>query len=138
MSKKNIMTLVAVLAILLIAGLSYTLFAGNDSKESKPKNTASVHLVLDHALNETVSIKITIDNKVILNDSVKPVEQMPPIAFSQELDLSKGSHVIIFEDKTRNIREEQPFSVPNTKSILIKTQKIDTHIALSTEPIGIK
>ena len=98
-------------------------------------------LFLDHSVNETLAIKIILDDNIIFNDLAKPEKRMPPIIFSETIPLSPGEHKMMFEDNTRNIVEEKKFNIPEIKTIFVKTEKDvveGAHIVLDSEKVYVK
>lgn len=101
----------------------------------------SISFFVQHSRQDSLSLEITLDGKVMFEGEVSPSKKMPPIVSYKELYLSKGEHTVKFIDKTRMIEEEENFMVPETKFILITTEgDIDSgrHITISADVIPIK
>lgn len=96
---------------------------------------------IDHAIKETLEIKVILDSSVIFNKLVDSIKKMPPIVYSQTFKIDKNIHTIEFIDITRNIQEKKSFTPEEVKTIIIKTRKdvLDNcHIVLCKENTPIK
>jgi hypothetical protein len=135
MENKILIIFISVAILLVVSVFAYKLVLRRGS------NDASVMLFLDHSVNQSLAIKISLDGEVIFDNFIKPETTMPPIAFSKELILSNGEHIIKFEDKTRNIVEEKKFKIPEIKTVFVKTEKDaveEVHIVLDSEKVYVK
>lgn len=133
MTNKMIIYIVIVVVVAVGAYL-YTSY-------TKQKTGAEVMLFLDHAVNQTLSVKIIVDDKVVFSDKIEPETKMPPLAFSKKLVLSIGEHSIKFEDSTRQISEARQFQVPVVKTIFVETEKDAvrrSHIVLEEDKVYAK
>lgn len=100
-----------------------------------------LNLHIDHAIKESLEIKVTLDSNVIFNKLIDSINKMPPIVYSQTFKIDKKIHTIEFIDMTRNIQEKKLFTSEEVKTIIIKTRKdvLDNcHIVLCKENTPIK
>jgi hypothetical protein len=99
-----------------------------------------ISFYLEHSLKKTLSLEVTLDDKVIFEGNANPTRMMPPIIYDRILILG-GKHTIQFYDKTRGIKEKETFSGSNVRTILIRTKKDilqDRHIIIDSKRIPIK
>jgi len=83
-------------------------------------------LSLHYQATAALPISISVDGGVIFDEVVPVPDMMPPIAFSKELSLKRGTHSIVCMDSERARSLTFDIQVPRDRSVLIRIEDDST------------